>query len=77
MVSSRPRPMSTNGILLVEGRDDEHVVLHLCHQHSSFSVEGESGNWHIVLNTPRNQSFSVLPKPREVTHNCLQALETN
>lgn len=62
MVSSRPRPRATNGVLLVEGRSDEQVVLHLCNRHSSFSVEGEFGSEYVELNTSSRPSFSVIVK---------------
>ena len=32
---ARPNPPPTNRILLVEGQDDKHVVLHLCKQHQA------------------------------------------
>lgn len=62
MVSPRPRPQSTGGVLLVEGRSDEQVVLHICNRHSSFSVEGELGSERVELNSPLNPSFSVSAK---------------
>ena len=33
-----PNPQPSNRVLLVEGRNDEHVVLHLCKRDSSFPV---------------------------------------
>ena len=59
MVSSRPRPQSTDRMLLVEGRSDEQVVLHICNRHSSFSVEGELGSEYVELNYKPSLSFSV------------------
>ena len=47
-------------MLLVEGRNDEQVVLHICNRHSSFSVEGELGSEQVKLNSSPNLSFSVV-----------------
>ena len=64
MVSSRPQLQlqlqPADGVLLVEGRNDEQVVLHICNRHSSFSVDGELGSEQVKSNSPPNLSFSVM-----------------
>ena len=49
-------------MLLVEGQNDLHVVLHLCNNHSSFSVKGELGSEQVILNQPPQTYFTVEDK---------------
>ena len=49
-------------LLLVEGQNDLHVVLHLCNNHSSFSVKGGLGSEQVVLNQPPHTYFTVEDK---------------
>ena len=48
-------------MLLVEGRDDLHTVLHLCNKDSRFTVEGDLDDPHVTLQQD-SHSFSVQDK---------------
>ncbi len=55
---ARPGSQSER-LLLVEGQNDLHVVLHLCNSHTSFSVEGGLEDARVVLNQTPPLYFAV------------------
>ena len=59
-----PTSPSLDGVLLVEGPDDKHVVLHLCNRCPSFSVEKSSEDEHVVRLYPSQptSAFSISDK---------------
>ena len=59
-----PISPSLDGVLLVEGPDDKHVVLHLCNRCPSFSVEKSSEDEHVVRLYPSQptSAFSISDK---------------
>ena len=59
-----PTSPSLDGVLLVEGPDDKHVVLHLCNRRPSFSVEKSSEDEHVVRLYPSQptSAFSISDK---------------
>ncbi len=58
-----PEPdQSSPKLLLVEGQNDLHAVLHLCNKHDYFSVEGDWGSERVVLNQPTHSYFTVEEK---------------
>ena len=59
-----PTSPSSDGVLLVEGPDDKHVVLHLCNRCPSFSDAESSKNEPVVRLYPSQptSAFSILDK---------------
>ena len=49
-------------LLLVEGQNDLHMVLHLCDNHPEFSVTGILGSEQVVLNQTPHTYFTVADK---------------
>ena len=58
---ARSNPPSER-ILLVEGQNDLHMVLHLCNNHPEFSVKGTLGSEQVILEPPPHTYFTVEDK---------------
>lgn len=77
----RPARQSRNGVLLVEGQDDEHAIMHICDKLPPFSVSWGRGQRGIRIGessisiTSKNGADALLAGiPGEVRRRNLQAL---
>ena len=58
MVAPVSAPLS-QGILLVEGLNDQQAVLHMCGKHPPFLVEGQPNDANVILQEEATRSFKV------------------